>query len=167
MWVRRIALGILGVVALGNGVPGAEAGPVGITDSRSNEAEAAHRRGMESLQKGDITGAEVAFKEAARLEPRAIQPLLGLAEVTVRQGQMKQAEAYLQQAVTLAPQQVDVHVARGRFFAQQQRVSEAEAAFTQAITLAPQRVHLHILFGTSISRRRARCPKPSTPIGPP
>src|SRR5262245_21457770 len=83
------------------------AGPIGVVTPRAaSSAEAAYRRGLESMNKGDLRDAEAAFKEAAQLEPKAVQPLLALADVVLKQGNAKQAETYLQQALTMAPQSV-------------------------------------------------------------
>ena len=130
------------------GVTLVSAGPIGITTPKpASSAEAAYRRGLESLNKGDLHEAEAAFKEAVQLEPKAVQPLLGLADVAVRQKNPKQAEAYLQQASNLAPQSVDVQSAWGRYLYHQQRFNEAEAAFKKAIALDPQAVAPHIDLG--------------------
>jgi Tfp pilus assembly protein PilF len=62
--------------------PLVSAGPLGITAPKpASSAEAAYRRGLESLSKGDLRAAEASFKEVAQLEPKAVQPLLGLADV--------------------------------------------------------------------------------------
>jgi tetratricopeptide (TPR) repeat protein len=131
-----------------SGVTLVSAGPIGITAPKpTSSAEAAYRRGFESLSKGDLSAAGAAFKESAQLEPKAVQPLLGLAEVALKQQAPKQAEVYLQQALNLAPQSVEVQTAWGRYLYQQQRFNDAEAAFKKAIALAPQAVALHVDLG--------------------
>src|SRR5919198_1524799 len=88
------------------------AGPIGVIAPKPVlSAEAAYRRGLESLNKGDLRAAAAAFKEAVQLEPKAIQPLLGLADVALKQKDTKQAEAYVRQALNLAPQSVEVQTA--------------------------------------------------------
>src|SRR2546428_881082 len=92
-----------------SGVALLSAGPFTVTTPKpASSAEAAYRRGLESLSTGNLHDAEAAFKEALQLEPKAIQPLLGLADVTLKQKNTKQAEAYLQQALNRAPQSVEV-----------------------------------------------------------
>src|SRR5215510_14951554 len=131
-----------------SGVALVSAGPIGVTAPKpASSAEAAYRRGLESLNKGDLRDAEAAFKEAVQLEPKAIQPLLGLADVALKQKNTKQVEAYLQQALNLAPQSVEVQLAWGRYLSQQQRFTDAEAAFKKAIALDPQAVTPHVDLG--------------------
>src|SRR6516225_8460 len=78
-----------------SGVTPVSAGPIRVTVPKSaSSAETAYRRGLESLSKGDLRAAEAAFKEAAQLEPKAVQPLFGLADVALKQQDSKQAEAY-------------------------------------------------------------------------
>ena len=90
-------------------VPCIAASPLGVpTPPSPSAAEAAYRRGLESLGNHDLREAATAFKEAAQLAPEAPQPLLGLADIALTQGQPQQAETYLQQALTVAPQQLDV-----------------------------------------------------------
>ena len=111
-----------------SGVTLVSAGPIGVPASKPvSSAETAYRRGLESLNKGDLRAAEAAFKEAIQLEPKALQPLLGLADVALKQKDAKQAEAYLQQALHLAPQSVEVQTTWGRYLYQQQRFNDAEA----------------------------------------
>jgi Tfp pilus assembly protein PilF len=72
------------------------AGPVKITAPKPmSSAEAAYRRGLESLNKGELHEAEAAFKDVIQLEPKAIQPFLGLAEVALKQQQsFSQVQVY-------------------------------------------------------------------------
>jgi tetratricopeptide (TPR) repeat protein len=131
-----------------SGVTLVSAGPLAITGPKPiSSAEAAYRRGLESLSKGDFRDAGAAFKEAMQLEPKAVQPLLGLADVALKQQDTQQAEAYLQQALNLAPQSVEVQTAWGRYLYQQQRFTDAEAAFKKAIALNPQAVTPHVDLG--------------------
>ncbi len=131
-----------------SGVTLVSAGPIGVTAPQpASSAEAAYRRGLESLSQSDLRASEAAFKEALQLEPKAVQPLLGLADVALKQKATKQAETYLQQALKLAPQSVEVQATWGRYLYQQQRFNDAEAAFKKAIALAPQVVASHVALG--------------------
>jgi Tfp pilus assembly protein PilF len=53
----------------------------------------AYRRGTESLEKGDLDAAAVAFQEAVHHDPQAVQPLLGLATIALQRGETAAAEA--------------------------------------------------------------------------
>ena len=143
-----IMCGVTLLLYAASGVALTFAGPVGVvTPKPASSAETAYRRGVESLTKGELREAEAAFKEAAQLQPKAIPPLLGLADVALKQGNTKQAETYLQQALNTAPQSVEVHTAWGRYLFTQKRFSDAEAALQKAIVLNPQAVAPHVALG--------------------
>ena len=79
-----------------SGVTLVSAGPIGVTAPKpASSAEAAYCRGLESVNKGDLRASEAAFKETLQLELKAVQPLLGLADVALKQKATKQAETYL------------------------------------------------------------------------
>jgi tetratricopeptide (TPR) repeat protein len=122
----------------------------------STPAAQQHQQGLGALAADELAKAEVAFKEAARLEPKSFAPLLGLADVALKRGNPKEAESWLQKARELAPQSPVVHTAWGRYFFSQKQYAKAEAAFKQAIAAAPgmfaPRVDLADLYMTGLSK---------------
>lgn len=110
-------------------------------------ADAAYQRGVALLAQGALSEAATAFDESLRLAPLAIPPLLGLADVALKQGAPQRAEELLKKALSRAPHYVEAHAAWGRYLVSQRRLSEAEEVFKYAITLAPDAVFAHMDLG--------------------
>lgn len=131
-----------------SGMSGVTAAPIGVIMPKpAAPVEAAYRRGLDSLAKGEWREAEAAFKEAVQLEPRAVPPLLGLADIALKQGNLKQVDNYLQQALIAAPHSMAVQAAWGRYLYLQKRFPEAETAFKKAIAFDPKAVLPHLDLG--------------------
>ncbi len=97
-----------------------------------HEAEEAWRKGNQALEKGQWAEAEAAFNLAAKLAPKAYEPLLGLADVQLRRSNVAGAEKLVQKALGLAPRSAEVLTTSGRLAAAQGKIAEAERQFQQA-----------------------------------
>jgi tetratricopeptide (TPR) repeat protein len=139
-----LARQLLTALALVSVAPGAPA--VGISifpdsalvpPSKSSVAQDQLRRGVEALQKGDLNAAAAAFNEAAKLDPKAHTPLLGLAEVSLRRKQPKEAEAWVLRALKLAPKNAELHTAAGRVAFANRQFTLSEKRLKEAISIDP------------------------------
>jgi tetratricopeptide (TPR) repeat protein len=98
-----------------------------------HEAEEAWHKGNQALEKGQWAEAEAAFNLAAKLAPKAYEPLLGLADVQLRRSNVTAADKLVQQAMGVAPKSATVLAVAGRLAAAQGRLPEAERQFQQAV----------------------------------
>ena len=108
--------------------------PLG-TDSAllsQHEAEEAWRKGNQALDKGQWAEADAAFNLAAKLAPKAYEPLLGLADVQLRRSNVAAAEKLVQRALALAPKSPEVLTTAGRLAAAQGKAADAERQFQLA-----------------------------------
>lgn len=101
------------------------------------EAVSRMKQGRELLEAGDLANAEAAFAEAAKLEPKAYAPRLGLADVSLRRGKRPDAERYMKEALALAPGSAEVAAAAGRLAYGTGRAAEGEKQLLRAIALDP------------------------------
>ena len=110
-------------------------------------ANADYLAGVSALQRRDLEAAEEAFTRAARADPNMPEPLLGLAEVALRQHKVSEAEVLLQRALALAPQRSDPQVAWAKYVLGQGRVAEAKAALERAVALDQKAVRPRLDLG--------------------
>ena len=100
-----------------------------------HEAEEAWRKGNQALDKGQWAEADAAFNLAAKLAPKAYEPLLGMADVQLRRSNVAGAEKLVQKALALAPRSAEVLTTAGRLAAAQGKAADAERQFQQAAKL--------------------------------
>ena len=105
------------------------------TPGASDPAMERHLTGIEALRANRLLTAEDAFKEAIKLDPRMVQPLIGLADVELRRGAGEQAKAWLDKAVAIAPNDDTVQHALGLFAAYGKDYPAAETSLKKAIEI--------------------------------
>ncbi|MES2264268.1 MAG: tetratricopeptide repeat protein [Pseudomonadota bacterium] len=87
-----------------------------------------HLRGLQALEENDLAAAERAFRDYMQLDPRAAQPLLGMADLALRRKQPKVAWDWLDKASAVAPRNALVYQAIGRYhFANSENIKAIEA----------------------------------------
>jgi tetratricopeptide (TPR) repeat protein len=122
----------------------------------ANPAEVQMGLGLSSLAKGDLSGAESAFRESLRINPNTVGSLVGMAGVQIQKGDSKQAESYFHKAIAVAPKEPAVQRSWSRYLVTQKRYPEAEAALKAAIADAPAAAvtqeELGELYLTSMNR---------------
>jgi Flp pilus assembly protein TadD len=87
--------------------------------------------------RGDLSGAEVTYREALRLEPNHVTAMMRIALLLVRQGRYARATDLLTEAVRLQPGLPEAHNSLGRAFGAQGRYDDAIAEFKEALRLRP------------------------------
>ena len=92
--------------------------------------------GSELLRRGDLDGAERAFREATRLAPRWAIPQRGLADVHAARGDWRAAILAYERALRLAPRDVRSHLRLARALAAEGETSEALGRARHAVALA-------------------------------
>jgi tetratricopeptide (TPR) repeat protein len=119
-------------------------------------ADEAHARGVIELGQNNLNGAEAAFKESAKLDPKLAAPLLGLADVALKRSQPKDAESWLAKALDVAPNDPAVHTSWGRYYSARKQFQKSEVSFKKAIALDPKafapRVDLADLYMNGFSQ---------------
>ena len=108
------------------------------------------------LQEGRNLEAERSFVEALSMDPpptRALDAMLGLAEVFSTSGRHGDAEQQLGVALELRPDSKDAHFALGIVFAQQGKWEEAEQSFRRVLEIDPGAAGARVQIGHSLYRR--------------
>ncbi|MDD2904262.1 MAG: tetratricopeptide repeat protein [Syntrophales bacterium] len=85
------------------------------------------------LARQEFSQALEAFRNASRLQPASILPLVNISMVYARLGRSSDAGAALRQALTLAPENPTANFNLGLLLAEQGRLPEAEAALRTAL----------------------------------
>lgn len=104
-------------------------------------------QGHAALKRKDLDGAQAAFDAAAKLDPKAPDPLLGLAEVARLRNNANDVERWLQRALEVAPQSVEAQHGLGRYRLAMGKYADAEAALKKAAALDPGRVVIQLDLG--------------------
>jgi len=94
--------------------------------------------GRQAVRRKDYVAAVEAFRRSQELDPQLPHPLLGQADLAMKQGKSAEAETWLRKALGTAPNNAMVHTAWGRYLAMSNRSGEAEKAYLRAIELAPK-----------------------------
>ena len=98
-------------------------------------AAAAYQRGIEALAKGDRSAAEVAFREALKLDAGHVPSMLGMGELAFQASRVEDAGKWIGQAVKAGPDNADAQASWGRFLGLKGRHAESEAALRRAAQL--------------------------------
>ncbi len=112
-----------------------------------NPAINRHIEGLQALEKNDWAAAELAFRESMSLDNKAPQPLLGLADLALRNKNTTEAWSWLEKALKLAPQNALVHQAIGRYHFASGQHSKAIEALKKAEQLNPSSALIPIDLG--------------------
>lgn len=121
-----------------------------------SEAEKEYNAGLEALTAKGWDMASRHFRASAKLDPHWSAPILGLAEVALRQDDLQQAERLLSDALKRFPEESTVQTAWGRFALAQGQAEKAEAAFVRASELAPDEVDPYLDLGALYSNAQPR-----------
>lgn len=95
----------------------------------------AYARMME--ESGQLAEARKSYAEAAALQPKEVEAVLGLARLDQAAGNLEQAELGYKKAVKLAPNSALTQYNLGQFYAAQDRWPEAADALTKAMLAEP------------------------------
>lgn len=114
---------------------------------KESPASAAFRAGVQALLANDLEQAEAEFKRARQLDGRIPEPLLGLADVALRQGRAQDALRLLKQAESVAPQSPAVYLGLGRYYRSQGDRASAEQSLQRALQTGAPAVPVHIELG--------------------
>ena len=115
--------------------------------TRPAPAEQLFNNGLAALANNDLAGAESAFMQSLKIQPKAASSMLGLAQVAVKRGDRKAAADYLQRAFTIAPDSAEVQQDWGRYKYSEGKYKEAEAAFRAAARIDPKGVRSRVDLG--------------------
>lgn len=141
MVTSRIIIGAFLLLALSNQASALLINPAGMptmSAAPQNPASARHVEGLQSLEKNDLVSAEQAFRESMQLDPKAPQPLLGMADLALRKKKPTEAWGWLDKALKLAPQNGLVYQAIGRYHFANHDYSKAIEALKEAQRLEPK-----------------------------
>ncbi len=101
-------------------------------------AQSEYLKGQAALTANKLAEAQACFQRSLQLEPKLLNPLLGLAEIEILKQNPAGADQYLQKAISLAPKDAGVWTVRGHYLFFEKDYSEAEKAFKTAISLDPK-----------------------------
>ncbi len=88
--------------------------------------------------RGDVAGAEAAYRDAFAREATNLHALVNFADFEARRGHHQEAEAALRRAVAAHPQEAEAHYALALAIARQGRPAEALAPLAEATRLRPE-----------------------------
>lgn len=98
----------------------------------------------EALRAQQTDRAEKAFLEANRLNPTAVDALLGLAMVAQSQGKAEKAREWMARAVSAAPKRPEIMQAEARLLAEQGNTDAAINRYRKAIVAFPENVQIRL-----------------------
>ena len=110
-------------------------------------AELLGLRGFALLMSGDSLAARTAFEQAKEADPKAVRPLLGLADMALQNGDTDQTRELIDQVLEIAPQQPDGWRALGSLEYQTGNYDAAVAAYGKALEYARSKWFLHYQRG--------------------
>ena len=147
--LSRIAVAVAATLALSSMAAPLPIDPKSIVTPRPASGTSAKTidRAIAALDAGDLAGAEAAFREAIRLDPKAPGGYIGLAEVAARRNQAAQVESWLKKALEVAPDSVETLRVWGRYQSQQGRFADAEATLKKAVAAAPDNLDVRLELG--------------------
>ena len=140
---------LLGALALLASVLPASADKIGLLKKApTTPVEAKVQAGLTALDNKKYDEAAAAFKEGLKLDPKAVSPLLGLAQTAFASGDRKAGENYLQQAAQRAPNSAELQTLWGNYlYFQKKDFSAAEAALRTASAADPKGVASRLRLG--------------------
>ena len=92
-------------------------------------------RGLRSLVANDLAGAEAAFGQAIKAQPKSTAPLLGMAEIAFRKKKLDDAQRWIARALQVEPQDANAHASMGRYFAITGKPDQAIVSLSKAVEL--------------------------------
>jgi superkiller protein 3 len=97
--------------------------------------------------RGEWALAEREWKEALRLKPTFVRPLIALGALRAKQKRYGEAIPYLERALLLDPSDADAHLNLGAIYAETGNLGRAEEQFRAAVSLAPLNYPAHNVLG--------------------
>lgn len=137
-----------------NAPPILREGATGTAAKPDSPAEAEFRKGAQHLVNGRLAQAEAAFVAAAKLDPKLAGPLVGLADIAMKQSGRPAAEKWLRKASEVAPNSPETQIGWGRFYLSGGDAAKAEKAFRAAIDLRPADAPAYIELGRLYIQRK-------------
>lgn len=120
------------------GTGGHESGPSWSVIAPQLGADHRLAAGLEHHQRGDLAGAEQAYRSILANQPHHPQALHLLGHVLTLQGKSGEAVETLSRAAALAPEDAEVHFNLAQAQRSQNRMREAEEALRKALQLRPR-----------------------------
>jgi predicted CXXCH cytochrome family protein len=110
-------------------------------------------RGVFAADRGDVPGAEAAYRTALRLDPGFLPARFNLANLLNAGHRNTEAEAVLREGLARAPDAAgegELHFSLGLLLAEENRLDEAAAALTRASELVPDRPRVFTNLGLAL-----------------
>lgn len=104
--------------------------------------------------RGDMAGAEAAYRDALARDPTHLGALVNFADFEARRGQRDAAEATLRRAVAAHPHEAEAHYALALTLAQQGRVVDTLGPLSQASRLRPEEPRYAYVQGIALNQLR-------------
>jgi predicted CXXCH cytochrome family protein len=117
--------------------------------------------------RGDMAGAEAAYRDALARDPTHLGALVNFADFEARRGQREAAEAILRRAVAAHPREAEAHYALALTLAQQGRVADALGPISQASALQPEEPRYAYVQGIALNQLRRTEEAAAVPSGAP
>jgi len=156
--MATLRLAILAATLAGGLVAAApgRADPITEVPAEAGIGQDALRRAMALVDAGDLDKAQAAFEALRTQRPKAVAPVLGLAEIAVRRNDPATAEALLRAAIEANPDSPSLHRAFGRLAAARGQLDETRSAFDTAIRLEPDRTRSYAEAGDLLNQKLGR-----------
>jgi len=111
----------------------------------------AHQLRAETLEAQERTPeAEAAYREALRADPRSVEVLVAIGDLTRRDAAYEEALGYYERAAALAPRNYDVLYGMGVCRAFRQEHEKAIGLFRKALRLEPESAPARLALGSSL-----------------
>ncbi|MFA0749877.1 MAG: hypothetical protein SLRJCFUN_000280 [Candidatus Fervidibacter sp.] len=101
------------------------------------EARAHYQRALQAWQRGNLSEAETALRQALELNPDAPDPLIALGRLLVEMGRTEEAIGVLSKACELDAENPEAHFLFGQALEATQRWRRAKDAYERAMRLQP------------------------------
>ncbi|HEX3127683.1 MAG TPA: tetratricopeptide repeat protein [Thermoanaerobaculia bacterium] len=112
--------------------------------------------GWLAATRGDLAGAEAAYRAALKLDPLYLPAFVNLADLYREQGREPEGEALLRQALRAAPDDASLHHARGLLLVRTGRLDEALPELARAVELAPGEARYAYVYEVAIQSHQNR-----------
>ena len=118
-----------------------------VQPARATPAQQEFLNGQAALSANKLPEAQACFQRSIQLDPKLLNPVLGLAELEILKNNAAGADQYLLKATAMAPKDANVWTVRGHYLFFRKSYPEAEQAFNKAIALDPKLERPHYELG--------------------
>jgi predicted CXXCH cytochrome family protein len=101
-------------------------------------------------ERGDLDGAEAAYRQALKLHPGAVQPVINLADLYRARGDENAVEELLRTGLQANPRSAPLHHALGLAYARQQKRADSLRSLAAAARLAPDSPRYAYVYGVAL-----------------